>query len=272
MGAACCGIGGRGAGTTGGAASGRDGRRVVPAVERRHHGREGFGLRRLGGLRRRRHGRTRAGDGRLKLPGHVREDLRIDRTGLRGLRREARQDRDLHGRRFRDGLGRARPLRGGHRRTLRPATGERLPGRRRRHREILARFVTTDEAGVEGQAHRRRGRRTGDGRGHDHRHLEGRLRPARGRLGDGPRRFGQAPGFGQGIGQGSATGSGRRVDSGSGRWPRWMLRSTTTSFGPPTSSRCSTLSRRSRINWRALSSSYTSTMPRRGWRARAPRV
>ncbi|PIK74067.1 hypothetical protein CS379_04610 [Methylobacterium frigidaeris] len=36
---------------------------------------------------------------------------------------------------------------------------------------------------------------------------------------------------------------------------RTMLRSTTTSFGPPTSSRCSVLSRRSRISWRCRSSS-----------------
>ena len=54
--------------------------------------------------------------------------------------------------------------------------------------------------------------------------------------------------------------------------PRTMLVSTTTSFGPPTSRRCSTLSRRSRMSWRWRSRSYTSTIPRRGCRARPPEL
>lgn len=85
---------------------------------------------------------------------------------------------------------------------------------------------------------------------------------------------GRRPPWTRGSGSGSSSGSeadsGRMDASGNGRWPRWMLRSTTTSLGPPTSSRCSTLSRRSRISCRARSSSYTSTIPSRGWRPRPP--
>ena len=46
--------------------------------------------------------------------------------------------------------------------------------------------------------------------------------------------------------------------------------SSSTSFGPPIMTRCSTLSRRTRTSWRCPSRLNASTSPRRGWRVRPP--
>ncbi|OJY34316.1 MAG: hypothetical protein BGP06_02355 [Rhizobiales bacterium 65-9] len=81
-------------------------------------------------------------------------------------------------------------------------------------------------------------------------------------------RAGSRVGAGRGsssIRSGSTWGAGTRPAG-----ARTMADSTSTSFGPPIMTRCSTLSRRISSNWRWRSTSNTSTIPSRGCRPRPP--